>query len=836
VTLRHRILKRLLADDPTSSRPAGATALLALRGVAQTKPYLTRYLPAALLAATLPPISILAITVADPLSGLIVLATIPLVPLFAALVGARTKDRADRQWRELGSLAGHFVDVVRGLPTLVVFRRAERQTAVIRQITHRYRRATVETLRLAFASSAVLELIATLSVALVAVDVGVRLAAGHLGLGTALFVLLLAPEAYWPVRRAGAEFHAAAEGTAAFADADALLTAEPGDSFESGTEPVGPIADIEVRNVSVDWQDGAPPGLAPLSARLPAPGLVAVQGPSGAGKTTFLGVLQGRIPPTAGEVRVNGRGLSDLSPAWWRQQVAWLPQRPMFVRGTIGDNLRLGGPRAGDADLWNALSAVGLRDRVASMNGGLDAGLQQDGGNLSAGERARLALARVLVADRPIVLLDEPSAHLDLETERRIAEVIVDISRRALVVVVTHRDTLASYADHVIELGQTCTLEPAPTAAWPSRDHHDVPAPSSPSAVPDDAEEPVPASGRWRQVLAIMLGSLASLSGVALTATAGWLIVTASSQPPVLALLVAIVAVRTFGIARPVLRYVERLWSHDVALRLLADRRAAVYAALVPLTPGQLGRRRGELLGNVVDDVEAFVDRRLRFQLPLATMLCAGTVAAALVTLVAPSAGLVDGGLLLAAGVGVFALVRSAVERTDLALTSAGVQLGDEVTGLVEARDELRSWDAQDRALEATVATGSQFERLARRISVVTGLGRAVAGGVAGLAVAATLTIVAPLVGTGRVTAAMAGLLVLVPLALFDLVQSAADAAGWEVRTRHALDRLRVITDRPPLVADPTRPLPWPGGHTDVALQQVSAGWGGSVVLTGINA
>jgi len=223
--LRRRVLTAALSLGPAalSRQRSGDVALLSTRGVAAVDPYLTRYLPALLLAATLPVLTVLAIATQDLWSAVIVVTTLPLVPIFAVLIGLSTRDRAQRQWRTLSALSGHFVDVMRGLPTLVVYRRAKAQSTSIRAITERYRRATNDTLKLAFASSAVLELVATLSVALVAVTVGLRLSAGSLDLGTALVVLLLAPEAYWPLRRVGAEFHAAAEGTATFEAVDELL-------------------------------------------------------------------------------------------------------------------------------------------------------------------------------------------------------------------------------------------------------------------------------------------------------------------------------------------------------------------------------------------------------------------------------------------------------------------------------------------------------------------------------------------------------------------------------------------------------------------------------------
>jgi ATP-binding cassette subfamily C protein CydCD len=286
-TMRRRLLTAALGLGPLalSRRTAGEVALLSTRGTSAVEPYLTRYLPTLVVAATLPPLTVVAIATQDLLSAAVVVATLPLVPLFAILIGHATEARADRQWRLLGQLSGHFLDVVRGLPTLVTFRRAEAQSASIRAITHRYRLATRETLRLGFASSAALELVATLSVALVAVTVGLRLAGGSLELGTALVVLLLAPEAYWPLRRVGAEFHAAAEGTATFEEADRLLRESP----DTPASPAPPLQTaVELRGVRVGYAGRPAPVLDGFDATIPARGVTAVTGPSGSGKSTIL--------------------------------------------------------------------------------------------------------------------------------------------------------------------------------------------------------------------------------------------------------------------------------------------------------------------------------------------------------------------------------------------------------------------------------------------------------------------------------------------------------------------------------------------------------------------
>lgn len=809
--LRQRLLNAARRNDELT--PA-RLVVLATRGVAGVEPYVTRYLPALVPATVLPLVTLAAIAWLDPLSGLVVALTLPLVPVFAVLVGLTTRDRARRQWVELEALSGHFLDVVRGLPTLVSHRRARAQVATIRSVTHRYRRATVDTLKVAFASSSVLELVATLSVALVAVTVGLRLASGSIGFEVALTVLLLAPEAYWPLRRVGAEFHAAAEGTAALADADALLSRA--DARESGT--VLPTSTgLVLRGLEIGHSPGASL-VRPLDLELPDRGLVAVAGPSGCGKSTLLATLRGELRPVAGEVRVGGTPLDDLDPGWWRSLVGWAPQRPWLLADTIGANVRLGRPSAGDDEVWDALRSVALHDVVRALPGGLDAPLGEDGTGLSAGQRARVALARVVLAGRPVVLLDEPSAHLDEETEQVLLDTLALLARRSLVVVVAHRPAVLAAADRVVELVPTPTLpEVAADRSEPTVDdamcRHLAPAPVVVAAV-DDERRP-----RWGMRTATALGALSTASGVALTATAGWLITRASEQPPVLYLMVAIVGVRLFGLARPVLRHAERVLSHDVVLRELAERRAKVFADLVPLVPGRLGPRRGDLLTGVVDDVDALLDDRLRVRQPLVTAALVGAGAAVLTALVAPAAGAVVLMVTAVGGLGFVLARRGAAAAEPLVVTHRAL-LGTRVEELAHGLRELEQWGATDRALAAVRAESTALARAVRRSSRAVAAGAALTSAAAGLGVVA----VAALVDPSATTPARLALLLLVPLALADAVGGLADAGALSVRARAARERLDRLAATPPAVADPASPKPVPSGH-DVAVHRAELGW-----------
>ena len=777
--------------------------MLLTRGVAAVEPYLTRYLPALVVAVVLPPATLLAMAWVDWPAALTAAVTLPLIPVFAVLVGLATRDRADRQWRLLSSLSGHFVDLVRGLPTLVAYNRAALQGDRIRVVTARYRDATLATLKVAFASSAVLELVATLSVALVAVLVGLRLATGGLDLETALVVLLLAPEAYWPLRRVGAEFHAAAEGTATFEAADALLREAPVAVPRDGDA-------MAVEDLVVRYPDRDVPALDGVSATFPSRGLTAVTGPSGCGKSTLLAVLLGRLSPTAGTV---------TTPA--ADRIAWVPQRPWLMPASVRDNVRLGRPDATDAEVWAALEQVRLAHHVATLPGGLDTVLAEDGASFSAGERARLALARVVVSDRPWVLLDEPTAHLDEETEQVVAETLVRLAVDRAVVVVAHRPSLVALADHVVAL-------PAPAPA-PAPEHGPIatrPSAATPVSTPAIKGSPEPAaSPRRRLALATLRGALAAASGVALTATAGWLIVRAAEQPPVLMLILAIVGVRTFGIARPVLRYAERLLGHAAALRMLAEERARVYDDLVPLVPGRLGPHRGDLLARVVDDVDAVLDEQLRVRLPVLTGALVVAGATVFTALVSPVAVLPVLGSALVGGAAALGLSWWTARRAEAAFVRERGALSALVGSVLDGAPDLVAWQAAGRAADAVRAVAVRLARAAGRAAGGAALGRAVATLAAGVGVVAVLHVAA-----GTTSGPMLALLGLLPLALLDVLLPLADAGQLAVRTRAARERLAALACTEPAVTDPAEPVA-AGPGRDLAVERVHAGWGEEAVL-----
>ncbi len=850
--LRGRLLEHASGLGPgwLSGQRSGSLAALATRGIDALDDYFARYLPQLGLAIVVPVAVLARIVTEDWVSAAIIVGTLPLIPLFMVLIGWVTQSRMDRQWGLLSRLSGHFLDVVAGLPTLKVFGRAKAQAESIREITSEYRRATMRTLRIAFLSSFALELLSTLSVALVAVTIGMRLVHGDLDLYTGLVILVLAPEAYLPLRAVGAQYHAAAEGLSAAEEVFEVL--------ETGQRHTGPAAvpevlRLEIEEVSVhhEGRRGAAPERASLVVE---PGeTVALVGESGSGKSTLLNVLLGFTEPTTGTVRVGGVDLREIDTEEWWQQVAWVPQRPYLFAGTIADNVRLARPEADDAAVYEALREAGAEEFVAALPHGARTPLGEDGAGLSAGQRQRLALARAFLADRPVLLLDEPTAALDGETETAVVEAVGRLARGRTVLLVVHRPALLSVADRVVSLASaSASAEEAPdrvpSAEAGGRRERPAPGPGEVRAGDPTETRPdgaAPGTGRsrggpvlarvraaagglhGRLLLALLLGTLALASAVGLMAVSGWLISRASEQPPVLHLMIAVTATRAFGIGRAVFRYAERVVSHDAVLRMLAGTRVAVYRGLEAIAPAGLGgRRRGDLLSRLVADVDGLQDYWLRWLLPAGAAALVGAGTVGFTGWLLPEAGAVLAVGLLVAGAGVPLLSGAVARRAERQLAPARGRLTDTVVDLLRGAAESTVAGARPRKLAAVREADGLLTRIAARGAAATALGGGLSALVCGLTVLGAAAVGLRAVHEGRLSGVALAVVVLTPLAAFEAVAGLPLAVQYRKRVERSAERVYEVLDAPAPVREPSSPAEPPATPFPLVLRGVGARYG----------
>ncbi|WP_431885872.1 thiol reductant ABC exporter subunit CydD [Micromonospora wenchangensis] len=465
-TLRADLLAAVGRHGPgwVAGQRAGQLATLTGRGLDALDAYFTGYLPQLVLSVTVPAAVLARLVFADWSSALIIVLTLPLIPVFGALLGWQAQAATERQWRRLSMLGGHFLDMVAGLPTLRAFGRARAQTGVVRRMADGHRVATMGTLRIAFLSALVLELVATLSVALVAVPVGIRLLDGGITLATALLVLLLTPEAYLPLRTAGSRFHASMEGLTALDEALTVSAVPAGGAPVATGRVRTPSGDGEIVLSGVTVAYERTTALRDVTLTIRPGERIAVVGPSGAGKSTLLGLLLGFVTPTAGRITVAGVDLADVDPDDWRRQIAWVPQRAHLFAATLADNIRLGAPDTPDADLARAVTDAALDEVVTALPDGLGTLLGERGHGLSSGQRQRVALARAFLRDAPLVLLDEPTARLDTASETTVLDATRRLVAGRTALLVAHRPALLADADRVLHVDAGRVTELTPTA------------------------------------------------------------------------------------------------------------------------------------------------------------------------------------------------------------------------------------------------------------------------------------------------------------------------------------------------------------------------------------
>lgn len=843
----------------------GSATTLATQGLDQLDKYYTVFLPALINSACIPLLVGARILFADWVSALIVVLTVPLIPLFMALIGMHTQERVAAATTALGRLSDHLVELAKGLPVLLGLGRAKEQLAALKGISERYRVTTMQTLRTAFLSSLALELIATISVAVVAVFIGVRLVGGGMSLELGLLALLLAPECYTPLRELGSAFHSSQEGRDALSRVRAILRAPLGQSpLAATTDSSEQSGAVVVEDLAVSYPGRSDATISGLSFMAPAGAITVLDGPSGSGKSTILAALSGRrwAVDAAGDnegdvvvARVTGT-ITGID----RARVAWLPQHPHATAATVLGELRLyaGDEQAGDAALRGMLAELGL-EMIAGA----------DPARISPGELRRLAFARVLArvrAGATVVLLDEPTAHLDDRSAALVIEAIRALPGRATVIVASHDPAVRTLGSHTVALGGA-----APSGVLPPSDGSPLtPEPASAASVASSLASSALSSVASAATLAadsalaprrsalaeltlflrpvsgtmlgtVLLGTLSTGFAVALTGVSAWLIVRASEQPPIMYLLVAIVGVRFFGLGRAVLRYCERLVGHDAIFGALGSLRMRLWSGLSELGSSRRSLLTGaSVLDRLVRDVDQLRDLSLRVVAPVLVGIVTLAAAVTALAIISPATlplflGLAIVGLVVAPATAVIA--DRAAARAEQGLRSGVLR---RFAAMLGAADDLRANGVDGRVRRQLRELDAQASAAARRGAWALGLGGAVVVAACCIAALLVLPLTADAVASGSLEGALVAVLVLTPIGLIDpLLDVVAAAQQWPALAS-VLRRVSSVTDSQidTDVAEVGAEFAPQGSITSLELEGVSARWPGAEhpVFSGLSA
>lgn len=820
--LRLRLAEHLLRQSPVDLREerTGELVTTTVAGIEALEPYYAQYLPAKVLAMVVPSIILLAVLVMDPLSALVLLLTGPLIPLFMMLIGEAARTQTRKRWRSLGLLGAHFLDVLQGLATLKLLGRSQEQVQVIAEKSEAFRQETMAVLRVAFLSAFALETIATLSTAVIAVEVGMRLLYGRMSFAPALAVLLLAPEFYLPLRLLGQRFHAGMAGSEAAGRIFSLLD-------QPLLPPVASSPDSRIRlsHVTCAYPGERRPALCDVSLEIEPGTHTAIVGASGSGKTTLAYLLLGFLQPQQGEVhRPSGA-------------ISWVPQHPHLFQRTVLENIRLSQPNAGFAEVEEAARQARAEAFIRDLPQGWDTLVGERGARLSAGQVQRIALARALLRQAPIVILDEPTANLDEATAREVQETICKLTSGRTVITIAHRLDAVRGADRIIVLDQGRVAETGthdelvrqcghferlfrnqnkPESVTRKEVQGALVSPRlrvSVSACPAAVVSLRPEQSHCLRAFAstlfvVLLGAATIGTGIGLMATSAWLIAAASHQPPLAALALGIVGVRFFGISRGALRYVERLVSHDVTFRHLARLRVRAYRSLERLAPGILVRHHsGDLQARVVADVEtlqfiyfgvlapilvvvAIITGlgifTLAFSLPLAVLVIMLMVFSAFA--IPPVWGL------LAASTGRQAVLRRA-------------QLSQELVDGLQGAADLASSGATGRQVQRLRETGELLVAASTRLLTLGALQTSAGSFLANLTLWGVLVLGAGQVQAGHLNPLYLPMLALAAFAGFEAVQAMPAAFMQRASCHQAARRLQELQETAPEVVSPSQPV-----------------------------
>ena len=855
-------------------------------GLEQVDAYVARYIPQILYAIMIPLIMGIAIVDALPIIGIILIVTVPLIPFFMILIGKQADRLNKEQWERMSFLSGHFLDVLQGITTLKLFGRAKDQIKVIGRLSEEFKDSTLKVLRVAFLSALVLELVSTISTALIAVYLGLTLLDGEIAFFPAFFILLLAPEFYTPFRQLGAAFHTGMAGKTSILKYEDFMNREPSLPVGGTTRLDGSVECIEIKDLTFTYKN-SDNGVRHITLEAKRNAPIMLVGESGAGKSTIAHIVGGFLQAPHGTVTVDGHDICDLNIDWWRQQITYVSQHPHIMKGTLREVLSFG-MDVSDKEILDACKEVQLLDVISRHADGLDAVIGEGGLGLSGGERQRVALARAFLRKGQVLILDEVTAHLDVKTESIISTAIQQLMKDKIVIIIGHRlqtmhwasklyvlkqgiiiqqgsyeelvavdgyfkDLVASglgqfssaieeelkagkysTAQHIAAMDETlkqaCIID--------AKKQEVITDAVTKSSILDKHDVKIQKMGlqgwkllfavlspaKWSLVLALIFTFLTVFMNVGLLTVSSWLLASAALQPGLTYLSLAIVGVRFFGVSRAVCRYFERYTSHRMAFQGLYGLRLWFYAHLEPLAPAILKRfGAGDMLGRIMGDIEVLQFFYLRTLIP-------PVAAIALTALVAYGASTIDDSLvmpiLMAALVlgGVVPLVVYAHNKQSL--RAIGPQQGDYKALLSDTMD----------SLEDVISYGNEnlvYKRIQQMMRHVDGhkgtidrgmnLGNTLFLG----GVQLTVVVVA-IMAANALTGAWASVMVAVAAigtqAWFEALQPMIAAVHHGAESKVATSRLIALANEPLPVVEPLEPKPF-NPNRDITFTNVSFGY-----------